>query len=418
MFSGVTAATVLGLASFLRTISYVNKIPAQLDFSQFYLAALVARVSPGTSFYDPRVLDRFAAGLGLSEYMTPNYPPVIALLFRPLTWLTYEAAKTVWFTLNVLVMGGLLVWARRRLPPSRKRAVWFLAWFLVLSPATMESLILGQMNAILGVLLLIAAQSAQRTQRKWDVVSGVSLGLAGAIKLWPLLVGGYFLIRRRSAIVVVSVIVFLALTAASGFVLGGEIVQDYFTDRLPGSGRQYAQSFTAPNQSIWGVAQRLYRGGTTRYTRLSNNNSWATEIRPLVRSDLLYWLTTVGFCASMAVFLTVLLVNVRAGDGAREAEAYWALVVALLTVLPFSWTHYAFLMVFPLVSLLCDEKENTSQTVVIGAVCLLCLLVQRFFAWLPPSPLLLNFVFVAEMTMVFGLAASVTRSAAGNGHAI
>jgi hypothetical protein len=55
---------------------------------------------------------------------------------------------------------------------------------------------------------------------------------------------------------------------------------------------------------------------------------------------------------------------------------------------------------------------------VIGAVCLLFLLVQRFFAWLPPSPLLLNFVFVAEVTMVFGLAPSVTRSATGNGHAI
>jgi hypothetical protein len=75
MGSGVTAATILGLASFLRTISYVNKIPAQLDFSQFYLAALIARDSPGTSIYDPRVLDHFAAVLGLSEYMTPNYPP-------------------------------------------------------------------------------------------------------------------------------------------------------------------------------------------------------------------------------------------------------------------------------------------------------------------------------------------------------
>jgi hypothetical protein len=260
--------------------------------------------------------------------------------------LTYEAAKTVWFTLNVVVMGGLLVWARRRLPASRRRAVWFLAWFLVLSPATTETLILGQMNAMLGVLLLMTAQSAQRKQRKWDIVSGVSLGLAGAIKLWPLLMGGYFVIRRRSAIVVVSVIVFLLLTATSGYVLAGEMVRDYFTDRLPGSGRQYAQSFTAPSQSIWGVAQRLYRGGNARYTRFSNNNSWVTEIRPLLRSDLLYWLTTLGFCVSMAIVLIVVVLRVPGGDGAREAEAHWAAVVALLTVLPFSWTHYAFLMFF------------------------------------------------------------------------
>ena len=94
--------------------------------------------------------------------------------------------------------------------------------------------------------------------------------------------------------------------------------------------------------------------------------------------------------------------TIPADDVVRESHTFWATVIAVMAVLPFSWTHYAFFLLFPLVSLLADTRQRLRSAIGLGTGCLLLTLVHRYYAWLPPSPLLLGFVFLAYITMIVG----------------
>lgn len=401
--------SALGLASLLRALSYLMHIPDQLDFTQFYLAAFIFRVAPGTSFYDTTTLSHYSQIVGLSDFMPLNYPPFIALLFYPLSLLSYGAAKTLWLGLNTALTISFIAWAWLRLPASRKHIIWFVVWFVLLLPATTDSLLLGQINPILGLLMLITIECAIRQQRRWDWIAAGSLAFAAAIKLWPLVLAGYFLLRRRYTVALGSIAIFAIVTVTAGLVVGPDMLWQYFGERMPQSGINMAQSPYPNNQSIWGVTTHLFIGGTTRRARLSVNSVQEIMIEPLLRSDLLYWLTVVGFCLATAVVLASSLWYVPSGEGALEAEGYWATLMGVLTVLPFSWNHYAFYLIFPIMILLSDEEWQTKHVMGLGTICLLLTLVHRFSAWLPPCPLLLAFVFLAEVIMEVALIASVIK---------
>lgn len=395
-------STVVGFAFALRTGSYLLTMPEELDFSQFYLSALVAKTSPGTSIYDTATVDRLAAEHGIHNYEVANYPPIVALLFAPLTWFSYRTATAIWFSLNLVTTAAPIGLAWLVIPPSRRRTVWFAAWFVLLMPATAESLILGQINGILGVLLALAVYGGLRRERAWRVAAGAALGLAGAVKVWPMALGGYFLLRKRFAFVGWSVAVFVLLTALSASVLGAGMVRHFFTDRLPQSAVSYAQASNARNQSIWGVSEHFFQGGVTQVARLSNANVRNARIRPLVESDTLYVATAIIFTVCLGAFTLWRIVRIPSGDVTRETQGGWIALISLLAVLPFSWTHYAYFLVFVLVARLADERENVSRTIALGVACLSLMLVHRAMAWLPPSPFLLGFVFLAYLTMIAG----------------
>jgi len=398
--AGFALSTALGVPALLRAIVYLVRIPVAHDFAVFYLAALAGARAPA-SLYDPGTVNRLAAGAGIVDYDTNNYPPIVALLFRPFTLLPFGPAKLVWLGLNIVLVGALLAWAWRRLRPRGWRAGGFAVWFALLLPATAENLILGQLSPIVGALLAIAVLSAARRQRRWDVLGGSALGLAAAVKLWPILLSGYFLLRRRYALAALSLVVCAMLTAAGTLALGRAATSEYFLGKMPNAGVENANTFRAGNQSIWGVAQRLYRGGVGSYARLSESNGRDTDIAPIVRAEWLYWFTTIGFCATVAAALLWLFASIPADNLVAESHGFWAGVIAIVAVLPFSWTHYAFFLLFPLISLLADEGQPLASVYGAGVLCLLLTLVHRFYAWLPPSALLLNFVFVADAVLLY-----------------
>jgi len=402
-------ASALGLASLLRALSYLIHIPDQLDFIQFYLAAFIFRVAPESSFYDMATLSHYGQIVGISHFARPNYPPFVALLFYPTSLLSYDVAKTLWLGLNALLTISFVAQAGLRLPASRKYAVLFVAWFVLLLPATTQSLLLGQIDPLVGLLMLITIRCAVRRERRWDWIAAGSLALVGAIKLWPLLLAGYFALRRRYRIAWGSIAIFVVLTLTAGLIVGLDMSWQYFGERVPQSGIGAAQSSYPINQSIWGVATRLFVGGKTQRARLSADNVQEIMIEPLLRSHLSYWLTIVGFCLTTAVVLVSSLWYMPAGGDALEAEGYWATLMGILTVLPFSWYFYAFQLIFPIMTLLSDEEWQTKHVIGLGTICLLLTLAHRFWAWLPPCPLLLAFVFLAEVIMEVALIASVIK---------
>ncbi len=103
------------------------------------------------------------------------YPPLLAILFRPLALLPYEAAALIW---SVVVVGATVLTFRRI---GLRRPVLIVAGWLALP--ILWTVTIGQAEALITLLLAIGAP--------WTVA------LAANIKLFPMLVAVYWVGRRE-----------------------------------------------------------------------------------------------------------------------------------------------------------------------------------------------------------------------------
>jgi Glycosyltransferase family 87 len=135
------------------------------DVRAYYDAG--ARLNAGQPLYP------VGADPDLAQYY--RYPPLLAILFRPLALLPYDAAVAVWEGL-VLAAFGMTLWRIG----LRRPATWLLVGLLGIPIAW--ALAIGQAQAIVTLLLTLGSPWAA--------------ALAGHMKLLPFLVGLYWLGRR------------------------------------------------------------------------------------------------------------------------------------------------------------------------------------------------------------------------------
>jgi alpha-1,2-mannosyltransferase len=126
-------------------------------------------------------------------------PPIIGAVWRPLaTLLPADVAMHVWFVVTFTVFVGALVWLIRTGNPVR------LGLMLMLAPALALSALSGDINTLLGPLVVGAWFAAQRG--RWDLAGG-AVAIAAALKLTPI-------------VFVVWLLVFGGRRALGGFALG------------------------------------------------------------------------------------------------------------------------------------------------------------------------------------------------------
>jgi len=135
------------------------------DVRAYYEAG--ARLNAGLPLYPP------GADPDLAQFY--RYPPLLAILFRPLALLPFEVAAGIWEAL-VLAAFGLTLWRLR----VRRPATWLAVGMLGVPIAW--ALAIGQAQAIVTLLLTLGSPGAT--------------AVAGHLKLSPLLVGLYWLGRR------------------------------------------------------------------------------------------------------------------------------------------------------------------------------------------------------------------------------
>jgi hypothetical protein len=136
-----------------------------VDVHAYYDAA--ARLNAGQPLYPP------GADTNLADFY--RYPPLLAIVFRPLATLPFEVAAAIWETLVVAAFGLTLVRLGIRRPST-----WLATGVLAMGIAW--TLAIGQAQAIVTLLLTLG--------NPWAVA------LAGHLKLFPFLVGLYWLGRR------------------------------------------------------------------------------------------------------------------------------------------------------------------------------------------------------------------------------
>jgi alpha-1,2-mannosyltransferase len=175
------------------------------------------------------------------------YPPPLALLFT--IFPNYAAAWWGWGAISIGCWLGALALLLRELGPKLRERIsptWWpiLGAALVNFPPVIAHLFWGQLQLPLLLLLLLCWLFLRRGR---DLAAGTLLGVAIALKIYPLLLLAPLLIQRRwraagAALLAASVILVLSFLA-----IGWEQARVYFTVVLPEVNRALAQSSPGNN---------------------------------------------------------------------------------------------------------------------------------------------------------------------------
>ena len=270
-----------------------------------------------------------AAALYDFEYKINNlgftYPPFTALLLRPFTLFGLATAERIWY----LVSFALLVWfAHRcaRLLPHDNEVVKSLACaFIIISMPVTLTLQFGQINALIGALLMIDMLLVDRGHR----LGGIGLGLASAIKVTPAYLGVVFAAAGRVRHAVVAGITAIAATALAAIA-------------LPGPSKDYWTSVLYDTDRVGSVETKF-------------NNSLRRIVAWLGWSDSL---STLVWIAVAALVTVLVIVRVRQSFAAGNVlAAYTIASIGGYLVSPISWGHHL-LFLAPAVALLVGDGRS------------------------------------------------------------
>lgn len=266
----------------------------------------------GGDLYDYTYTHPTVHGLGFT------YPPFAAILLTPFALLDSVPAKVVWTVLTFAVLIWCLVVLVRqavkdgdsRLGPSPARATR-VAWVAGLSIPVMASypflhnMVVGQVSLFVVALALCD----HLLPRRWQ---GALVGLAGAIKLTPLVFLPYYLLTRQWRQAAVCLGAFAAATGLAFAVLPAASIA-YWTDKLWQTGR-VGRTDSTVNKSLLGLLSRELPAGA-----------------PVN----LVWLAVAAGVAALAYWRAAQYL--RAGNLLAATLAVGALSVA---VSPISWPHH------------------------------------------------------------------------------
>ena len=179
------------------------------------------------------------------------YPPLFAYLLAPLGWLPLRTGQLIWFGLNVLMLAALIAFCIRASRSVLARRYWgVLALLVVVAPPVRLTLQLGQVSILMALIMLGSFELAKR--RPW--LAGMLLALSALIKVFPAVLGGYFLLRRRAALWR-GVVAGLAIVGISLLLHGPAPYSNYLTKVV--FGRDYPY-FGEHNVSLFGFWGRMF----------------------------------------------------------------------------------------------------------------------------------------------------------------
>ena len=297
-----------------------------IDFKAYYIAADMLRA--GKDFYDveQQAQEVQARGLPLNEsyYI---YPPLLAILFVPLTALPIQLAAQAWFFLNMALYGACLVIVTRALHLHRHRAILPLLWILAfLFPPALFTLYKGQVNIVVLFLLSLLYYACTLGRA---VFAGVTLALASMIKVVPVLLLPYHLWKRQYLLGVTALVTMAIIAIVGWAIVGAGPHETYLSSVLP----RLAEPRPNPaNQSLGGFFSLLFIANPYSSYVVNSLGLWR----------LLTGATSAGVLGALAFLL------LSRGRAASNTDLEFGLVVASLPLLSnIAWTDMFVLLVFP-----------------------------------------------------------------------
>jgi alpha-1,2-mannosyltransferase len=207
--------TTLGSWAIMLAAVAILAIPIALPWNTLFGSS---RTEPLTDIgYYRAGLEAVAAGRPLFDVL--GYPPFALLVVAPLGWLPLRPAEQLWTAtsmVSAILLAALVVWLARRVPgrtaelpgPVGAATSMALAAFLLLSSDPMSSQIFNGQISLLVVGLTFVDGCGLLPKR----FQGSLIGIAGAIKLTPMIFVPYYLVTGQRRQAVTSSVSFLVAT--------------------------------------------------------------------------------------------------------------------------------------------------------------------------------------------------------------
>ncbi|MGH7780613.1 MAG: glycosyltransferase family 87 protein [Candidatus Binataceae bacterium] len=325
-----------------------------LDFSSHYVSALAMR--DGMNPYSDNLLEMSARlNLDAGAMIHSAETPVFLLCFEPLTRLSPRLAHAVWISLNfVLLIASLWMLLAPAGAESRAAALSLAALAFLYSPID-QVFIWGQTQIVLVFLLVLAMRSLGRG-RRGDVGAGAGLALAGLLRAFPLLMGGYLLARRK----------WRALFWMVVFCVGGALA----TAAITGVARCFSWvRMIAWNSGFWQSSLAFNLGLAPFVSRMF----WYAFGAPLSPALELGRHLAVLVCAFAIVMLVWRTTPHRETEPDRDFRAYGLWIAAAIVLSPIAWPHYMALLLIPFATIAWCALEGRGSALAVWA------LVANFF---------------------------------------
>lgn len=216
------------------------------DFAACYTAAVLAKA--GVVFYDPQPErpwfstnenpDLIAAAKKLETLHRHDefehvhifsYPPAMMFFIVPFSLVPFQVAKLGWLAFSLFAIGWGL-WLVGRAIHSHLLTTLCMVFLALIFQPVRNTVDLGQVNAL--IFVLVAAFFSLYRGGK-DVLAGLVLGLATAIRVHPLVLVLYLIWRRefRPAVVALTTTGVVSLLAVPAFGVQESVI--YFTQVAP-----------------------------------------------------------------------------------------------------------------------------------------------------------------------------------------
>jgi hypothetical protein len=317
-----------------------------------------------------------------------KYPPLFAYLFQPFGLIGHRAGQLIWFGINLLMLGTFIALCIRLSGSHLARRYWGVVVLgTLLAPPTRLSLQLGQVSILMALLLAAIGLFARRR----SAIAGLLLALATLIKLYPALVGLYFLLRGPRRVAWWCLAWAVALTAMFVPFYGIQHYRTFADVVLSSANYPYAAEFNISLVAFWKrtLAPSLYAV-------------------PLLNAPLLARGLTV---LSSLLVLGVCLLARRHGDDENRLLEYSLWLCAMLILSPINGSYNLLLLLLPLLVImgrLERAPDRRTRNWLIAGTALACFPP----AWSDSLPAVYNAVHVGWGTLVltpafYGLAVYV-----------
>jgi alpha-1,2-mannosyltransferase len=293
------ASGVVLLARFRHQTSFQH-----IDFTIYRGAIVALRNGHGLYAYVQYVQPQVGAGF--------TYPPFAALVFEPIMRLPGDQALLVWSVLS-LVLSAAFCRCCFLLLPSGAIPVnpWYVVAGLLWSVPISYTLRIGQVNALVALLVIVDVILALRGRR-----AGYLTGVAAAVKLTPLAVGAFFVAVRR---------VDAALAMVAGFI-GCSVLAAVWN---PAASREYWGRVIFDTRRV-GTPDSAYNNSMWRLVDFSTQSAAGR--------------LAAGAALVVVVVLAVLTGAAWAHGTGREALAGLVGGVAPNILSPITWSHHLYLL--------------------------------------------------------------------------
>ncbi len=260
---------------------------------------------------------------GLETPFPYLYPLFLAFVLVPLTLVPYGAAVIAWFAASVTALGAVLVESafRRIADAGRRNAeLAIAATVLITFNIIQNNLLNGQVNFLVVLCCVLAVKQTR------EIAAGAWLGAAIALKLMPVLLVVYFLVRRQFRAILVAVATALVLAFVPSVLI------------LDGPGTGAASGFSRITAVHWQYVREVLTPMTTTPDGAVLAYSVASVVQRALGTGPPLWIDVL--CAA-GVLGAIALIDVkrwrRRGDDLSAAAAY---LVAIVLISPKSETHH------------------------------------------------------------------------------